>query len=240
MDADDIATPSRLRLQLEFLETNGYDLVSACATTLGKFPARTFGIPMNDREVAFSLLFFNSIVHPLVMGRAWVFKNHPYSAEFEWAEDYHLWTRLSLSGIKIGVDHSRLLRYRLHSSQVSFAKQEKQRDLTRRVGENYMRELTAGHGNAQPKDGDLLARFEFGLRMLSGASSIGPETRGRALRAILPSSLASWGDLGALRATYHRHGAFMGLADYVIALASLLSQKSGSDVPKRMAARLVS
>jgi glycosyltransferase involved in cell wall biosynthesis len=242
MDADDIAMPHRLERQVAFLEAHGYDLVSARAHTLNKFPRRTFGIALNDQEVTLCLLFFNPVVHPLVLGKREVFRQFRYVKDFEWAEDYYLWTRMALGGVRIGVDAERLLQYRLHSGQVSVSKQQKQIALTGAVRKNYFRLKLekAGIDPEQPSKMKPLEKFRFALSTLVSSSHVSPEIRGHILRSIVAAEVDSYGEYRAMGSIYSSLDARFGLRDGVVGLASVLDNCLNSTVPSRIAKRIIS
>jgi glycosyltransferase involved in cell wall biosynthesis len=242
MDADDIALPHRLQRQVEFLEANCYDLVSATAHTMNKFPRRTFGAALNDQETALSLYFFNPVVHPLVLGKAEVFKEHRYVKDFEWAEDYYLWTRLVLAGLRIGVDAESLLLYRLHSGQVSVSKQEKQMALTNAVRDNFLKLSAAAVGKAGDLHDEMNAvgRFHFALFNLVRTGEISSTVKGKILRHVMATEINSWREYRNMSGIYRGMNARFGLSDGVIGLASVLDKHFNSTIALRAAKRFIS
>jgi glycosyltransferase involved in cell wall biosynthesis len=242
MDADDIAMPRRLQRQVEFLEVNGYDLVSAAAHTINKFPRRTFGTALNDQETALCLYFFNPVVHPLVFGKASVFRKHRYVKDFEWAEDYYLWTRLVLSGHRIGIDSEPLLLYRLHSGQVSVSKQQKQIALTNAVRDNFLKLSAEAAGKAVGlHDGlDAADKFHFALTNLVRSERISRAAKGKILRHILAVEIKCWREYRNMGNFYCDMDAQFSLSDRIIGLASVMDKHFNSTIVSRVAKRFIS
>lgn len=106
MDADDIAMPERLKMQMKFLENNPD--VGVCGTFYEKFGVEQ-GISVlfeNDDEIKANLLFSNGICHPSVIIRTDLLKKNSlrFGVDFDYAdgfghrllelEDYALWHKL--------------------------------------------------------------------------------------------------------------------------------------------------
>ncbi|GMQ90048.1 MAG: hypothetical protein BMS9Abin10_0393 [Gammaproteobacteria bacterium] len=100
MDCDDIALRKRLAIQLAFMER--HPEIAACGMAIRKFqgraplPWRTERFPETPRAIATRLLFNSPLMHPTVMIRREVLQEiGAYRPEYEWAEDYELWSRLT-------------------------------------------------------------------------------------------------------------------------------------------------
>jgi glycosyltransferase involved in cell wall biosynthesis len=138
MDADDISIPERLERQLNFIVKNNYDIVGAKARNFGKWRLqKVFPFSMSHLEASLALIFMNPLVHPLVMGRATIFKTNKYSKNFQWAEDYELWVRLVKKGYKLGVQDEILLNYRSHPRQISKINRLAQIKITKKIQTDY-------------------------------------------------------------------------------------------------------
>jgi glycosyltransferase involved in cell wall biosynthesis len=142
MDADDISTPDRLRVQIDFMEQ--HPQIGVCGSRgllLGTNVK--WGEALHPEEAKCRLLFRCCMIHPTVMIRRRALQKSRlcYEESFRHAEDYRLWSEL--------VEHTAfsnlpdlLLSYRLHEQQVSqqfhelqLAKaQEIQRGLLGRLG----------------------------------------------------------------------------------------------------------
>ena len=126
MDGDDISLPQRFEKQVAFLENN-LDVV-LCGTQFSIIQSNmVINVPEFHEQIKLELLNENAIAHPSVMIRKAVFENLEiaYNPEKEPAEDYDLWTRLLLKG-KLHNLQEPLLKYRVHSQQVSKTRVEKQ------------------------------------------------------------------------------------------------------------------
>jgi glycosyltransferase involved in cell wall biosynthesis len=99
MDADDIALPTRLENQVDFLESHSdigvvgtaYEFVDAQNRVVGqKHP------PTTDDEIRRSLIRFNPFLHSSVMIRKTLLDEvNGYDESFRRAQDYDLWMRLA-------------------------------------------------------------------------------------------------------------------------------------------------
>src|SRR2546423_5934711 len=93
MDADDVSYPSRLRRQLEFLETHpAVDVVGASMAIFreaGSLCGKRAAPPVHRQIVGMPLRSFR-IFHPTWVGRAEWFRRHPYDARALLSEDQEL------------------------------------------------------------------------------------------------------------------------------------------------------
>ncbi len=119
MDADDIATPDRLFLQLDYLKLNNLDICGSGITTFG-FSDRVILYPESMNDIQFFSLFGSPMAHPTVFGLSSLFKKYAYRDVV--AEDYELWTRMLMNGVVIGNIQKSLLNYRVHSTQLTSEK----------------------------------------------------------------------------------------------------------------------
>ncbi|HEY1802813.1 MAG TPA: glycosyltransferase [Terriglobales bacterium] len=129
MDADDIAAPERLRLQVAFLEKNpGVGVVGGATEWIDAAgdSLRRETFPTGNQEIKSALEVHCPFCQPSVLVRREAFDLvGGYRAAFAPAEDYDLWMRISehyecanLSDV--------LLKYRIHPQQVSFQKRTQQ------------------------------------------------------------------------------------------------------------------
>lgn len=121
MDADDISYPNRLEYQYNFMKT--HPEVSVCGTA-----AKILGtddiwsVPETDDMIRSTLVFNSPILHPTVIYRTAVIRNHSgYDTNTVYAQDYELWHRLSQDKSIIFANiNIPLLYYRLTASEKSF------------------------------------------------------------------------------------------------------------------------
>ena len=127
MDGDDISLPNRFEKQIEVLEQDKDIIV--CGSIFRIIDSETIiTAPEKHEDIKLALLIDSCIGHPTAMIRKSVLDKHQifYDTNFEPAEDYDLWVKLS----KLGKLHNLqevLFLYRVHDNQVSITKKEIQR-----------------------------------------------------------------------------------------------------------------
>jgi len=121
LDADDIAVPNRLELQIAFLESGLADICGGAHDSLYEASGKIKRSKerYTDADIRALMTVCSPLCNPAVMGKAEAFKNHPYSAGKDFAEDYSLWTELALAGYRFANLKQKLITYRIHSSQTS-------------------------------------------------------------------------------------------------------------------------
>ncbi len=156
MDADDVAAPERLALQLQRmiedpdLAVLGTNITYADAT--GRVVGRPRSLPCGPALVRWRLLRGTCLYHPTVMLRRAALGDERYSPEYIHAEDYDLWLRLSRRHRLDNLPQSLLL-HRRHGQSVSARHLESQLDSAARslrghVQERYGLALTPGQARA--------------------------------------------------------------------------------------------
>jgi glycosyltransferase involved in cell wall biosynthesis len=115
MDSDDIALPTRLQRQVDFMRE--HPQVAASGTSLRYIDAtgRDLGV-VRRCNVAGSLLQACPLLHPTVILRHEVMEAHglAYRERFRHGEDYYLWLELSRHGQLAAIDDV-LLQYRIRA-----------------------------------------------------------------------------------------------------------------------------
>jgi glycosyltransferase involved in cell wall biosynthesis len=119
MDADDLCEPGRLARQLSFCTSTSTDVCGSAVRMFSDATSHVRAYPLGDADVRFQLALGSAFAHPAVFGRTACFREHPYRTLHPHAEDYDLWVRLALAGIRLGNVAEPLLRYRLSPGQVS-------------------------------------------------------------------------------------------------------------------------
>ena len=121
LDADDIALPNRLQLQVSFLESHKADICGGAYDSLyeasGKLKASKERY--SDADIRALMTVCSPLCNPAVMSRAEIFKKHPYQAGKDFAEDYSLWAELALAGYRFANLREKLITYRIHAKQTS-------------------------------------------------------------------------------------------------------------------------
>lgn len=125
LDHDDVCEPTRLEQQVAFLRAHpDHDAVGTWARCLDESgnAGELLRMPVSDSDIRRGLEISNCVIHPSVMIRRSALERlGGYDESITYAQDYDLWLRLVESG-KIANLPEPLLRYRIHSGQISAAK----------------------------------------------------------------------------------------------------------------------
>jgi hypothetical protein len=122
MDADDLSLPSRLKEQVEFLETHpsvgvlsgAYEQIDSSGRLLG-----TIRLPLDDTDIRAQMLKWNAMCHPAVMMRKdAALASGGYRKPLLDADDYDLWLRISERTQLANLEQV-VLKYRIHARQAS-------------------------------------------------------------------------------------------------------------------------
>jgi glycosyltransferase involved in cell wall biosynthesis len=142
MDADDISLPVRFQKQIDLLESNNEVVV--CGSDYFLLSRKNLHLVKNKNDSDYQksmLLFAPCFCHPAVMMRNIFSKqNLFYKKEYKHVEDYKLWTDLISYGEFANVNEP-LLKYRSHPGQVSTENQLIQTEASKRIREEYYRNL---------------------------------------------------------------------------------------------------
>lgn len=116
MDADDIAYPDRLEIQLNYIQDNSLDLVGTSTELINEkgesigFRKAVVGDKINKK-----LVFSCPFTHPSVMYKKdFIIKARGYNSGFN-SEDYDLWLRMNRLNVSWDNIPTPLLKYRIHS-----------------------------------------------------------------------------------------------------------------------------
>lgn len=122
MDADDVMLPCRLDTQVEFMEQHPeIDLCGSFAQVLGG-SYRIVSTCFNHNSIVSSFLLHNSMIHPSIIAKRNVLTSIKYRDGYLCAEDYKLWTDLSIAGFRFANIPEVLLLYRSSEKQVTSTK----------------------------------------------------------------------------------------------------------------------
>lgn len=137
MDADDCSLPDRFKAQIDFM--NLHPDIGVCGTQYRIMNVLSnealTALPCDPDILECSLLFHCCLTHPTVMMRRRVLDQltgPPYNPDYQYAEDYNLWARLS-SITRIANLRQCGLYYRLHDQQLSRTQSAEQRKQAERV-----------------------------------------------------------------------------------------------------------
>lgn len=131
MDADDIAVLTRIASQLEYLERHpDVGICGARVTIFSGVPGesaaegyRVYEEWINGltrpEDIARQIYVESPIPHPTAMLRREVMQKLGGYRDTPWAEDYDLWLRAHVAGVRMGKPHECLLHWRDHDGRLS-------------------------------------------------------------------------------------------------------------------------
>ncbi len=129
MDADDVALPGRLSAEVDFMEKHPDAGVVGGATEWIDASGTGWGIhecPTEDQEIRSALPLYHPFFHPALLMRREAFElTGGYRSAFAPAEDYDLTMRMS-ELYKCANLKQVVLKYRIHTYQLSLQKRSKQ------------------------------------------------------------------------------------------------------------------
>jgi glycosyltransferase involved in cell wall biosynthesis len=122
LDADDIMSEDRIRIQSTYLQLNPKIVAVGSQVSFIDSTSKIIGVsryPENYHSIRKSLTYMNPIAHPSVMyRREAVIHVGKYRVDYEGAEDLDLWFRLLTWGEIVNLP-DKLTAYRLHDGQVT-------------------------------------------------------------------------------------------------------------------------
>ena len=156
MDSDDISMPQRLQVQVDYLETHPeFDLVSVGMRLFGAKEG-TWIRELNPDKVKIEALFHSPVLHASSVWRKDAFEKQGlrFRQEMVPAEDYDLWVRAMLRGLKLVNLPEVLYEYRIHDAQATL-QTDKTAAKSREVQMAYLQEalpsLSDSNREAFPK-----------------------------------------------------------------------------------------
>lgn len=121
MDSDDLSLPDRLAIQVAYLDS--HPNIDLCSTAMQLFGSRDdLWVRSADPEkVRIDALFHSPILHASSLWRRDRFEAFGLRFRQQWvpAEDYELWTRALLSGLRLVNLPQPLYLYRIHPHQAT-------------------------------------------------------------------------------------------------------------------------
>lgn len=168
LDADDFAMPERLASQVHFLETSSIDICGADHWTLNQETGVMKGSKQrhSDPDIRALLTVCSPLCNPAIMGKTEIFQRLKYKKAYLYAEDYCLWTNISLAGYSFANIKEKLIIYRLHSSQNSVNHLEAARRVFSEAQATYLDALGVPR-DCYPRPLFLNDRLRFALRFMT-------------------------------------------------------------------------
>ena len=139
MDSDDISLPQRLQVQIDYLDKHtDVDLVSVGMQLFGARET-TWIREQNVEKVKIEALFHSPVLHASSVWRKDSFEQYGlrFRQEMVPSEDYDLWIRSLVKGLKLINLPDVLYKYRIHDAQATF-QTEKTAEKDRQVLTNYL------------------------------------------------------------------------------------------------------
>lgn len=161
MDADDVMTPDRIRVEVAFMEAHP-DVVAASARASRTSDSRV--VPRlypDSNSLKIGLLFTCDMVHPTMIIRSEVIRQSDlhYDENQLYSQDYMFWVE-ALDRGKVAQINEVVLKYRVHAGQITSSKTQEQLACARRAREL----LWARFGlRLSEEDGNMLAVLANGV-----------------------------------------------------------------------------
>ena len=136
MDADDVALPTRIKQQYDYMQQHGLDVCGSWTQNKNGYLAKV-KYPASNKAIRLYLMFRPAFAHPAVMFRKSALEGQSYRQNGLVPEDYDLWTRLPVS-LKFGNVPETLLLYRRHAGQIT---RKIKKEHAKHIKEDYSRRL---------------------------------------------------------------------------------------------------
>jgi glycosyltransferase involved in cell wall biosynthesis len=141
MHADDVALPTRLEEQYRFLMAHPQVVMCGCQFVVIDREDRystQWDLPTSDLQIRYSMLYTCPFLHSAMMYRVEdVLEVGGYNPTQVPAEDYDLWSRLSIRGRLANLGCS-LMRYRVHQTNLSVVRRDEMVDKAEAVGRRHL------------------------------------------------------------------------------------------------------
>ncbi len=212
-DADDLCLLDRFQHQIDYLEQ--HPEISVCGSGFTCFDTEdreTVSHPGTPDAIRLALMRGNCFGMSTMMGRAALFRAHPFDQDMSPTEDFDLWARLAAQGVGMANLPQSLLRYRVHAQQASQVKSARLDQLARRIRSRYCAQLL---GNASLlrsiQHGELtLADLDVAQQAIASYCLAHPDFSPEAFRFLLAWMYQQLPDHG-WSSWWHWHGVQQGL-----------------------------
>jgi len=146
MDADDICLPERFAKQLAWLEKEKADICGGGIKRIGGHGGGySWAFPTSHEGICAWMLFRSAFSHPTIVLNREIAKKFPYDQAFAHSEDYELWARMALAGVRMTNLPEDVLHYRIHAGQVSQARHDIQTDVRLKITADFWKNSPIAH-----------------------------------------------------------------------------------------------
>jgi glycosyltransferase involved in cell wall biosynthesis len=167
MDADDIADPLRVEMQLASLERGDCDLCGSAQWVLDESnqQIKKSKDKFTDSDLRALLTVYCGLCNSAMMGKAEIFKRFKYDTTILTSEDYYLWVQMAAAGYRFLNLKERLITYRRYPAQTSSVHLEKFKVTTIEVQKKYLMLLGISE-DFYPRKLPFRLRMKDGLGLL--------------------------------------------------------------------------
>ena len=134
MEADDVALPGRLAIQLDFIRKTGADICGGLGKRFGR-DSRVLWFPEKHEAIRFEMLFRCAFLMSTAFMRAEIARANPFDENAVFL-DYEMWTRLIHTRRMANLQQV-LLKRRIHPRQTTAVKTGRINDELRRFRREY-------------------------------------------------------------------------------------------------------
>lgn len=146
MDSDDIMMPNRLELQYNYMEDHPeIDVCGGAAQCFGN-STKLITLAEYHTEIICNLIILNPMIHPTTMMKRNIVLFFPkvkgiyqcYKTDYQYAEDYKLWTDLAIKDCVFANISDILLKYRTSENQVTNRNYDEMMKCTYKISAEYI------------------------------------------------------------------------------------------------------
>lgn len=155
IDADDITLNTRLEKQMDYMQSNpSCKMCGSQAIAINENGEKIYKIrrPLLSDDVKVNHLFRNSFIHPSVIFDARIAKELKYDIEYQYAEDYYLFSQIALN-YKVANLNEGLILYRIHAENITSKKRVEMNESEMKTI-NYL--LSNLFGNKVPEESIMI------------------------------------------------------------------------------------
>jgi hypothetical protein len=162
LDADDVAYPQRLAVQVAYLEQ--HPAVGMCGAWADQIDAQgqvtgQIEVVVDPADIQATMLFHNCFYHSTVMLRTGLARQE-YDISFPIQEDYEFWVRLARQ-VPLAVLPQKLIQYRVHGGNVTITKRQSAQAHTEKIILGQLADLGLAPTETERKVHQQIGHFEL-------------------------------------------------------------------------------